>query len=99
MKQEKNSEVRKSQIPFRRRGIRYTTDRFKQTQKLNGVCYYLHDKGIVDGKAQHDTIRNYVSFKCWKIEGDRYIIKACILIQQDFVSFTLWLHNYHLKTV
>jgi hypothetical protein len=86
-----------TQIMERYRGRRFVSETFSPAQMLAGVIYYLHDKGITRAKKQHHIIRRYVIYMQWEISEKRHILNACILIQEDFPSFTNWFYHTIIK--
>lgn len=85
----------KKKLEDRQRGKRFSTKSFRNIQKLNGVCFYLHDQGVKDSKDQHFFIKLYVAQKQWNIPAERHVILACVKIQEDFILFTKWFKENH----
>lgn len=81
----------KKRVENRVRGKRFLLDEFDEIQQLNGVCYYLHDRGLKDAEDQHFVIKLYVVHMRWEIPPDRHVLEACVKIQKDFKSFIKWL--------
>lgn len=86
-----------SQINERFRGKRFTTEDFNEMQKLAGVTYYLHDKGIRRDQEKHHIIKLYVLHMEWEVPEEKHILRACILIQEDFPSFVEWFYHHTTK--
>lgn len=81
-------------ISHRKKGVRQYRNTFNDQQKLNGVCYYLHDKGHKNAEQQHIIIKLYIIYMEWSdLPSERYIIAACIRIQENFRSFIEWFNN------
>lgn len=77
-------------IAERRKGIRKKRKEFGSINKLNGVCYYLYDKGFTNAANQHKIIKLYVLHMKWELPQERPIIEACVRIQDDFKNFIQW---------
>lgn len=80
----------------RLRGVRFTRSDFGERQKLNGVCFYLYDKGFKNAQDQHWVIKLYVVYMQWDIPAKKHVLRACVRIQEDFESFTVWFTMFHL---
>lgn len=88
-------DIRKK-LSDRRRGIRNKKKKFNKLQMMNGVCFYLYDKGHLDAKDQHHIIKTYVIFMEWyDIPSEKHIVEACVRIQEDFKSFMYWFISNH----
>lgn len=88
----KNKKHKPFHITFRNRGKRHKATEFNSMQQLAGVCYYLHDKGLEDDEEKHNVIKMYAVHMRWELPEKGHIAEACILIQEDFVSFVQWFY-------
>lgn len=80
-------------IQDRRRGARFRRADFTQSDKLNGVIVYLHDKGIINSEEAHKVMRSYGDEIGHTHVKKRNILKIALKIQEDFPRFVNWLKS------
>jgi len=86
--------VEEKTVEDRQRGKRLRLTKFNKHNHLNGVCFYLHDKGLKNAEEQHYVIKLYVIHMEWEdIPLEKHVLEACTRIQEDFKSFITWFHS------
>jgi len=81
----------------RLRGKRFRLDEFNKHNKMNGVTFYLYDKGLKNAEEQHYVIKLYVLHMQWNIPSEKHVLEACVQIQEDFKKFVDWFQNHTKK--
>lgn len=93
-----NNSTGMKRLENREKGKRFRLEKFNKHNKLNGVCFYLHDKGLKNAVDQHYVIKLYVVYKQWEIPSEKHVLEACMQIQEDFKSFMEWFTTNYRKS-
>lgn len=80
----------KKKINFRNRGKRFKQTNFSQNQGINGVVFWLYDKGITNSENAHSIVKLYSEINGWEITKKKMVSKICAKIQEDFPAFIKW---------
>ena len=62
----------KKKINFRNRGKRFKQTNFSQNQGINGVVFWLYDKGITNSENAHSIVKLYSEINGWEITKKRW---------------------------
>lgn len=81
-------------IDKRKRGKRYRQKEFADKQKINGVMFYLYDKGYKDSKDAHNVVKHYIvdMFPDYRFAK---VSDACVFVQSDFKKFIEYVAANH----
>lgn len=72
---------------------KFRLEEFNKHNQMNGVCIFLHRKGLKNAEDQHYIIKLYVVYMKWEIPAEKPVLEACVKIQKDFRSFVEWFHD------
>jgi hypothetical protein len=78
-------------ISERKRGARFRRTDFSESDKLNGVMVYLHDKGVTNAEQAHTLIKEYGKHIGHVPTAKKNVLKIALKIQEAFPNFVEWL--------
>lgn len=85
--------AKKKNIIRRKRGARFIHNTFSEKHQVNGVMYYLYDKGYKHAEKAHELIKQWAKSNNIDIPAERPIVSLCLEIQKDFTKFVNWYKN------
>ena len=78
-------------ISERKRGARFRRTDFSESDKLNGVMVYLHDKSVTKAEEAHKLIKEYGQLIGHVPTNKKNVLKIALKIQDNFPNFVEWI--------